>query len=425
MPTKSRAEIVEFYKKRAAEIRASGREPSITDADPADLIRLTRMDQGYIKEANSRLESLKRRRFGGLPGYNEAGEKIAAAPQKQDELNTLIDRSRSKFTLKSESHLMPKTAFLAGFRKAAEVSKADLKAVLKKHEERETPAQEAAESPAEQKLEREAGVEKHAMHGQGTQLADALIRSGVFKKGPGRVARFLANVKARGHAAGKHFDRNADRYLAGVGTAAAVSGAHSGKRSADAREKQVEHFTKKAFVGFEKAAGLFSSFHSGFDPKTPGVVGRARLGMTSGNVIPVYEHVKGDSGPTRLSGEYALMSDKGTFRNSHYLSPRLKKLVHETPEGQAALRAFKAHKPGRTKEASALEGFEKAAALFNIKHELDVGKDVAKTLHKLRNLRGHHLAAGGALAGLGLGGGFEAGRRIASIGKKNEPKPAE
>lgn len=42
---------------------------------------------------------------------------------------------------------------------AEEPTKKDLKEVLKKHEERETPAQEAAESPKEQKIEREAGVE--------------------------------------------------------------------------------------------------------------------------------------------------------------------------------------------------------------------------------------------------------------------------
>lgn len=46
--------------------------------------------------------------------------------------------------------------------KRAEVSKAQLKAVLKKHEARETPEQEAAESEDEQRVEREAGVEKKA-----------------------------------------------------------------------------------------------------------------------------------------------------------------------------------------------------------------------------------------------------------------------
>jgi len=53
-------------------------------------------------------------------------------------------------------------AFLDGFYKRAEVSKSDLKEVLKKHEDRETPEQEAAESEREQKVEREAGVEKKA-----------------------------------------------------------------------------------------------------------------------------------------------------------------------------------------------------------------------------------------------------------------------
>jgi hypothetical protein len=50
--------------------------------------------------------------------------------------------------------------FITGFYKAAEVSKEDLKFVLKKHEERETPEQETAESEKEERIEREAGVEK-------------------------------------------------------------------------------------------------------------------------------------------------------------------------------------------------------------------------------------------------------------------------
>lgn len=51
--------------------------------------------------------------------------------------------------------------FWIGFEKQG-VSKEELKEVLKKHEERETPEQEAAESKKEQEIEREAGVEKHA-----------------------------------------------------------------------------------------------------------------------------------------------------------------------------------------------------------------------------------------------------------------------
>lgn len=51
--------------------------------------------------------------------------------------------------------------FWNGFEKKA-VSKAELKEVLKKHEERETPEQEADESEEEQRIEREAGVEKKA-----------------------------------------------------------------------------------------------------------------------------------------------------------------------------------------------------------------------------------------------------------------------
>jgi hypothetical protein len=42
------------------------------------------------------------------------------------------------------------------------VSKGDLGYLYKKHEERETPEQEAQESPKEQKLEKELGVEKTA-----------------------------------------------------------------------------------------------------------------------------------------------------------------------------------------------------------------------------------------------------------------------
>lgn len=50
--------------------------------------------------------------------------------------------------------------FWNGFTKQAEeVSKEELKEVLKKHEERETPAQEKAESAKEQRIERAAGVE--------------------------------------------------------------------------------------------------------------------------------------------------------------------------------------------------------------------------------------------------------------------------
>lgn len=42
--------------------------------------------------------------------------------------------------------------------KTAEVSKAELKRVLQKHEDRETPAQEAAESKEEQRIEEQAGM---------------------------------------------------------------------------------------------------------------------------------------------------------------------------------------------------------------------------------------------------------------------------
>lgn len=55
--------------------------------------------------------------------------------------------------------------FWTGFEKAADVSKAELREELKKHEERETPEQEAAESKHEQDIERRAGVEKEAGYG--------------------------------------------------------------------------------------------------------------------------------------------------------------------------------------------------------------------------------------------------------------------
>ncbi len=48
--------------------------------------------------------------------------------------------------------------FWSGFEKHAGASKAELKEVLKKHEERETPEQEAMESKREQELERKAGL---------------------------------------------------------------------------------------------------------------------------------------------------------------------------------------------------------------------------------------------------------------------------
>jgi hypothetical protein len=55
------------------------------------------------------------------------------------------------------------SSFWTGFVKQAEVSKKELIHTLKKHEERETPAQEAAESEEEQRIERAAGVhEKQA-----------------------------------------------------------------------------------------------------------------------------------------------------------------------------------------------------------------------------------------------------------------------
>lgn len=52
-------------------------------------------------------------------------------------------------------------AFLSGHEKQA-ADCAELKYLMKKHEERETPSQEEAESPKEQQLERELGVEKQA-----------------------------------------------------------------------------------------------------------------------------------------------------------------------------------------------------------------------------------------------------------------------
>jgi len=50
------------------------------------------------------------------------------------------------------------SGFISGFEKRAGASKAELKEVLKKHEERETPEQEAMESKREQELERKAGL---------------------------------------------------------------------------------------------------------------------------------------------------------------------------------------------------------------------------------------------------------------------------
>jgi len=47
----------------------------------------------------------------------------------------------------------------------SDVSKKELVEELRKHEQRETPAQEAAESKEEQEIERKAGVEKKAFEG--------------------------------------------------------------------------------------------------------------------------------------------------------------------------------------------------------------------------------------------------------------------
>lgn len=53
-------------------------------------------------------------------------------------------------------------SFWAGFEKQADATKEEIRGVLKKHEERETPEQEAMESKREQELERKAGIhEEH------------------------------------------------------------------------------------------------------------------------------------------------------------------------------------------------------------------------------------------------------------------------
>jgi hypothetical protein len=85
------------------------------------------------------------------------------------------------------------SAFLSGFQKAADVSKAELRAELKKHEDRETPAQEAAESPKEQDIERRAGVEKHADPEAGYRAPDEKY-AGLF--GPSAAKRAAGHQDA-------------------------------------------------------------------------------------------------------------------------------------------------------------------------------------------------------------------------------------
>lgn len=275
--------------------------------------------------------------------------------------------------------------------KTADVSKAELKEVLKKHEERETPAQEAAESKEEQRVEREAGVEPK-------EHKTASHRDIV-----GRV--------------GQHLNKNFDRYVAGLGTAAAISGARSGKRSADARERQVDHFTKKAFFsGFMKKRREkgHAEAHQGFWEYADGF-----------NTHAAPHHPI----PEKTLRAWADKMTPEAHRNhregfNHFAESS--NAWFQTREGDAwnSMQARKAK--ALEKKGSALIGFEKQAITFNIKHQLDAGADVTKSLRKLRNLRSHHLAVGGLAAGLGFGGGMAAGKRLVNaIGKKDEPKPAE
>lgn len=91
------------------------------------------------------------------------------------------NKTKAKSLAKNLEHVYPKikkeasmNEFLNGFTKQA-ASKSELKMVLKKHEERETPEQEAAESKEEQRIEREAGVEPE----------EAKVRAAVKRRYPG------------------------------------------------------------------------------------------------------------------------------------------------------------------------------------------------------------------------------------------------
>lgn len=181
MPRMSRGEIMDFYRKRGDEIRKKeGREPSLTDADPRDLLRMVELDRTLspemmegekvaadmgvdikhtldpdlkraVSRAAKKLSKMKvgpRHLMGAAAGV--AGLTGAAS------LGSSIGKGLGE-KITSSGHA--KTAFMRGFYKAAEVSKEDLKATLRKHEERETPEQERAESAEEQRIEREAGVE--------------------------------------------------------------------------------------------------------------------------------------------------------------------------------------------------------------------------------------------------------------------------
>jgi hypothetical protein len=96
----------------------------------------------------------------------------------------------------------PQSESSAGLGKTAEdASKEELRSELKKHEERETPAQEKAESAKEQEIERKAGVETKHAHDLDAAERNA-IPSGEFaepekRKYPIEDRAHAANAKAR------------------------------------------------------------------------------------------------------------------------------------------------------------------------------------------------------------------------------------
>lgn len=160
MPTKSRSEIMDFYLNRGREKRA---------ISVVTFMRAQRKAQEQSRAAIGRgWEQLKH--------SPERAAEFARGDKKHDQA-ARFGRALQQFTPLNPRgrapELLSKTAsavligdamqgFWSGFTKNADVSKEELRTELKKHEARETPAQEKAESAKEQEIERRAGVEKKA-----------------------------------------------------------------------------------------------------------------------------------------------------------------------------------------------------------------------------------------------------------------------
>lgn len=230
------------------------------------------------------------------------------------------------------------------WKQASAVSMGALKALLRKHEERETPEQEAAESPAEQKLEREAGVEPEGHQKKAYAIQDHELHKSKWQfDGPDEQQneKDAATVRKAIHAKLKQ----------------------NKHRLTPEGQKQLEAHDAGKIGNYD--AIWMPRFLKGFEKQAKVLTPKAR------DAIP-------DSDFVYPKERRFPIHDKAHARNALARA-------HFAPDPGKVRRAVHARYPdlgGEKKEAFWL-GFEKAAAVFSIKHS-----DIAKAQRRLRNLAG-------------------------------------